>query len=140
MRTTDLTVIKALNRKYFEPEITAGDFPVGMAGELKSSLNELDNNNSSAVLLITDNTNLIRAFVNRRLENGYSVYIGDPSEIESAFDRVTDIWSPFDGGALLKKRYKLLIDYIRCRTECRKSQEAAANKKQPGTAPGKKQV
>lgn len=115
MKDVELTVILVLSKKYFVPEITAQDFPIGVNGSLEYSLNRLNEYMTRAVLLITDNTNLVRAFVNRKLVNSYVVYIGDPLDTGAAFDLVTDVWSPFDGGVLLKKRYLLLLDYIRCR-------------------------
>lgn len=117
MKTMDLTVIKALSKKYFTPDITWQDFPSGMDGLLKTSQNELDIKGSRSVLLITDNANLIRAYINRKLENSYAVYIGDPFDIGGVLDYITDAWSPFDDGELLKKRYLLLLDYIKCCNE-----------------------
>ena len=116
MRTADLTVIASLDRQYFEPEISVEDFPRDVNGVLRKNNGAIDNTPAAAILLITDNSNLIKAFVNRELKNSFSVYIGDPTDIESAFDKVSDIWSPFDGGKLLKKRYHMLLDHIRCRT------------------------
>ncbi|MBR1765355.1 MAG: hypothetical protein IJ746_08185 [Ruminococcus sp.] len=117
MKYTELTVVSVLSRAYFAPELSETDFPPEVSGRLKKGSSALESSFDGAVLLVTDSRDLIKAFVNRRLKNSYAVYIGDPFEIESAFDRVTDIWSPFDGGALLKKRYRLLLDHIRCRTE-----------------------
>lgn len=117
MRKADLTVIKIVNKNYFDPAITSEDFPGEMDCLLRSGMNALDDNESRSVLLITDNANLIRSFLNRRLENSYAVYIGDTYDIGAAFEEVTDVWSPFDGGRVLKKRYLLLLDHIRCRTE-----------------------
>ena len=118
MNTARLTVISILKRNYFLPEITVKDFPEGVIGTIEHSFDWLDEHMTGSVLLITDNANLVRAFVNRSLKDSYAVYIGDPLDIGAAFDLVTDVWSPFDGGMLLKKRYLLLLEYIRCRTEC----------------------
>ena len=64
MKDTELTVVTALKKRYFEPEITKQDFPQGVKGTLKKSVGGFDNNSSGAVLLISDNLNHIKEFIN----------------------------------------------------------------------------
>lgn len=108
-----LTVIIAVKKDYFVPAET--DFPAGIDGEIRKGSSGMDDIQSPAVVMITDRANLLRAFVNRGIKDSWAVYIGDPLDAQSAAEQVTDIWSPFDDGEVLKRRYLLLLDYIKCR-------------------------
>lgn len=113
MRSVEISVIVSVSRDYFLPSLSFRDFPEGVNGSLISGSAGIDRVRSGAVLLVTDNAGLIRAFLNRRLDRSYSVYIGEKDDLGSLAETVTDIWSPFDEGDVLKKRYMLLLDYIK---------------------------
>lgn len=110
-----MTVITVFNRQYLEPELTQQDFPAGVEGRLMKSSAGLDSIKDTAVLLMTDRPDLVKAFVNRDLKNSLCVYIGDPSDIESVLDKVTDVWSSFDDGRVLRKRALVLTEYMSLR-------------------------
>ena len=113
MKNVDITVIIAVKKNYFMPSVFASDFPEGVNGNLNSTVDNIDAPRLGAVLLITDNSDLARSFVNRGLSNSYTVYIGDSLKLGKELEKVTDVWSPFDENVILKKRYLLLLDYIR---------------------------
>ena len=96
MKNVDITVIIAVKKNYFMPSVFASDFPEGVNGNLKSTVDNIDAPRLGAVLLITDNSDLARSFVNRGLSNSYTVYIGDSLKLGKELENVTDVWSPFD--------------------------------------------
>ena len=113
MKNVEITVIISVKKKFFSPAVFSLGFPEGVVGTVKISAANIDVHKQGAVLLITDNADLARSFINRGLKSSYTVFIGESSRLGNELENVTDVWSPFDENVILKKRYLLLLDYIR---------------------------
>ena len=67
---------------------------------------------NECILLLTDQGNLARAFVNREQSGIFVIYVGEYEAVKAFAHRLEDIWYPFDEPDMLRLRLKWAVRRI----------------------------
>lgn len=110
MLILDLVIVDDLINTKMTPALTPEDMPEGVKADIRIYNGEkLTGRTDGAMLVLTDNISLARECVS--LENTYTVYVGEESDAEDIYDRLTDLCAKWSGRHL-RTRVMKIIGYI----------------------------